>query len=45
MTWISAMPLEKLRRDGKAIAKVGGKQIAFFHVDGADLRLQQPLPP
>src|SRR5512145_1551097 len=34
MTWSSAMPLEKLRRDGAAIAKVGGKQIAFFHVEG-----------
>ena len=34
MTWSSAMPLEKLRRDGAAITKVGGKQIAFFHVDG-----------
>ena len=30
MTWISAMPLERLRRDGKVVAKLGGKQIALF---------------
>jgi len=30
MTWISAMPLERLRRDGKAVAKLGSKQIALF---------------
>ena len=30
MTWISAMPLERLRRGGKAVAKLGGKQIALF---------------
>ncbi len=30
MIWISAMPLERLRRDGKVVAKLGGKQIALF---------------
>ena len=30
MTWISVMPLERLRRDGKVVAKLGGKQIALF---------------
>jgi len=30
MTWISAMPLERLRRDGKVVAKLDGKQIALF---------------
>jgi nitrite reductase/ring-hydroxylating ferredoxin subunit len=30
MTWISAMPLERLRRDGKVVAKLEGKQIALF---------------
>jgi nitrite reductase/ring-hydroxylating ferredoxin subunit len=30
MTWMSAMAIDKLRRDGKAVAKVGGKQIALF---------------
>lgn len=30
MTWIAAMPVEKLRRDGKRVAKLGGKQIALF---------------
>lgn len=30
MTWISAMPVEKLLRQGKLVAKLGGKQIALF---------------
>src|SRR5215469_16750218 len=32
--WRPALPLERLRREGKAIVKVDGKQIAFF--DTAD---------
>jgi nitrite reductase/ring-hydroxylating ferredoxin subunit len=34
MTWSSAVSVEKLRRDGAALAKVAGKQIALFFVDG-----------
>src|SRR5262245_16167774 len=34
MTWSSSVSLEKLRRDGAAVAKVAGKQIALFFVDG-----------
>jgi len=34
MTWTSAVPVEKLRRDGAAVAKVGGKQLALFLADG-----------
>jgi len=30
MTWISTIPLERLRRDGKVVAKLGSKQIALF---------------
>jgi len=30
MTWTSAISLDRLRRDGKAVAKLGGKQIALF---------------
>ena len=30
MTWASAISLDKLRRDGKSVAKLGGKQIALF---------------
>lgn len=32
MTWMSAIALDKLRRDGKAVAKIGEKQIALFAV-------------
>src|ERR1700752_3437756 len=32
MTWTSAISLDRLRRDGKAVAKLGGKQIALFAV-------------
>ena len=35
MTWTSAISLDKLRRDGKAVTKLGGKQIALFAADGA----------
>ena len=34
MAWTSALPVEKLRRSGAAVAKVGGKQIALFLVNG-----------
>jgi nitrite reductase/ring-hydroxylating ferredoxin subunit len=30
MTWISAIPLDRLRRDGKVVARLGGRQIALF---------------
>ena len=30
MTWISTTPLERLRREGKVVAKLEGKQIALF---------------
>jgi nitrite reductase/ring-hydroxylating ferredoxin subunit len=30
MTWSPAMPLERLRQEGKAVAKIGAKQIALF---------------
>jgi nitrite reductase/ring-hydroxylating ferredoxin subunit len=34
MTWSPAVPLERLKRDGAAVAKIGGRQIALFLVDG-----------
>ena len=30
MTWVSAMPLERLRRDGKSVVKLARRQIALF---------------
>jgi nitrite reductase/ring-hydroxylating ferredoxin subunit len=30
MTWSPAVPLERLRAEGKAVAKIGAKQIALF---------------
>src|SRR5262249_29600025 len=30
MTWSPAVPLERLRSEGKAVAKIGAKQIALF---------------
>ncbi len=35
MTWISAVPLERLRHDRKVVAKLDGKQIALFAADDA----------
>ncbi|MBL8836139.1 MAG: Rieske 2Fe-2S domain-containing protein [Alphaproteobacteria bacterium] len=36
MAWTKAMPLERLARDGAAVAKVGGRQVAVFRA-GADI--------
>lgn len=34
MTWSPAIPADRLFREGKVVARVGGKQIALFLVDG-----------
>src|SRR5262245_14020120 len=44
MTWISAVPLERLRRDGKVVAKLGGKQIALFAAGDAVLACNNRCP-
>src|SRR5262247_2946244 len=44
MTWISAVPVEKLRRDGKLVAKLGGKQIALFAAGDAILACNNRCP-
>jgi nitrite reductase/ring-hydroxylating ferredoxin subunit len=44
MTWISAMTVEKLRRDGKLVAKLGGKQIALFAAGDAVLACNNRCP-
>lgn len=44
MTWIAAMPIEKLRRDGKLVAKLGGKQIALFAAGDAILACNNRCP-
>ena len=36
MAWEKAIPLDRLERDGRAVAKVGTRQIAFFR-SGEDI--------
>ncbi|RUP27416.1 MAG: Rieske (2Fe-2S) protein [Curvibacter sp.] len=42
--WVSVLPLETLRQQGRALVRVGGREVALFWVEGIIHALEDACP-
>ncbi|MSP50634.1 MAG: hypothetical protein EXQ95_15085 [Alphaproteobacteria bacterium] len=44
MAWEKALQLDRLKRDGRAVAKIGNRQVALFQTEGGILACNNRCP-